>query len=331
MRALVVHQHGPLENLKLETLPDPQPGPDEVLIDVHAASVNFPDLLVIGGTYQNLPPTPFVPGKDLAGRVAAVGENVSSLHPGERVMAQIEHGAFAERAVVAPQNCYTMPAGMPYADAAAMGLVYLTAHFALVERGALRAGEIVLVNGGAGGVGLAAVQLAKALGATVVASVSSEEKAACARASGADHVVRTDSPDLRESFRRQVYAAVGRDGVNLVIDPVGGDVFDASLRAVAWCGRIVTVGYASGRVPEVKAGLLLVKNIALIGLQVSDYRDRAPDKMRQVQAELFALYQAGKLKPHVMAAYPLQSYPEALAVVAERRALGKVVLQISHR
>src|SRR5262245_47995347 len=135
MRALVVHQHGSLENLKLETLPDPQPGPDEVLIDVHAASVNFPDLLVIGGTYQNLPPTPFVPGKDLAGMIAAVGANVSSLNPGERVMAQIEYGAFAERAVVATRNCYSMPAGMPYVDAAAMGLVYLTAHFALVERG----------------------------------------------------------------------------------------------------------------------------------------------------------------------------------------------------
>lgn len=330
MRALVLHQHGPLENLKLETLPDPQPGPDEALIDVHAASVNFPDLLVIGGTYQNLPPTPFVPGKDLAGTVAAVGANVSSLNPGERVMAQIEYGAFAERAVVTPHNCYSMPAGMPYADGAAMGLVYLTAHFALGERGALKSGEIVLINGAAGGVGLAAVQLAKAYGATVIASVSSGEKAALARASGADHVVRTDSPDLRESFRRQVFAAVGRDGVNLIVDPVGGEVFDASLRAIAWCGRIVTVGYASGRVPEVKAGLLLVKNIALIGLQVSDYRDRAPDKMRQAQAELFALYQAGKLKPHVMAAYPLESYPEALATVRDRKALGKVVLDISH-
>jgi NADPH:quinone reductase len=330
MRALVVHEHGPLENLKLETLTDPRPGPDEVLVDVRAASINFPDLLVIGGTYQNLPSRPFVPGKDLAGTVAALGANVSSLNPGERVTAQIEYGAFAERAVVPARHCYSMPAGMPYVDAAAMGLVYLTAHFALVERGGVKAGEIVLVNGAAGGVGLAAVQIAKAFGATVVASVGGAEKAALARASGADHVVRTDLPELRERFRREIFAAVGREGVNLIIDPVGGDVFEASLRAIAWCGRIVTVGYACGSVPEVKAGLLLVKNISLIGLQVSDYRDRAPDKMRQAQAELFALYQAGKLKPHVMEVYPLASYPEALAAVRDRRVLGKVVLEMNH-
>jgi NADPH:quinone reductase len=328
MRALVLHQHGPLENLKLETLPDPRPGPGEVLVTVHAASVNFPDLLVIGGTYQNLPPLPFVPGKDLAGTVAVVGAGVTTVTPGQRVMAQIEHGAFAELSIVAPANCYPMPQRMTFADGAAMGLVYLTAHFALVERGGLKAGESVLVNGAAGGVGLATVQLAKALGATVVASVGSEEKAALARAAGADHVVRTDVPDLRESFRRQVFDAVGRDGVNLIVDPVGGDVFDASLRAIAWCGRIVTAGYASGRVPEVKAGLLLVKNISLVGLQVSDYRDRAPEKMRTAQEELLRLYGSGKLKPHVMARYPLESWREALSVVAARRALGKVVLSI---
>src|SRR5262245_52824012 len=206
MRALVVHEHGPLENLKLETLSDPRPGPDDVLIDVRAASINFPDLLVIGGTYQNLPITPFVPGKDLAGSVAALGANVSSLNTGERVMAQIEYGAFAERAVVPARSCYRMPAGMPYVDAAAMGLVYLTAYFALVERGGLKAGEIVLINGGAGGVGLAAVQVAKAYGATVIASVGSAEKAALALKSGADHVVRTDLPNLRERFRRETFA-----------------------------------------------------------------------------------------------------------------------------
>src|SRR5688572_8537417 len=207
MRALVIRQHGPLDSLRLETLTDPQPGPDEVLVDVHAASVNFPDLLVIGGTYQNLPPTPFVPGKDLAGTVAAVGAGVTFPKPGERVMAQIEYGAFGERAVVPSRQCHRMPDTMSYAEGAAMGLVYLTAHFALLERGALKSGETVLVNGAAGGVGLATVQLAKAYGATVVASVGSADKAAIARAAGADHVVRTDEPDLRESFRRQVFAA----------------------------------------------------------------------------------------------------------------------------
>ena len=328
MRALLIRQHGPLDSLSLESLPDPQPGPDDVLVDVHAASINFPDLLVIAGTYQNLPPLPFVPGKDLAGTVLAAGANVTTPAPGDRVMAQIEFGAFAERAIVPSRACQVMPAGMSYAEGAAMGLVYLTAHFALVERGGLEPGETVLVNGAAGGVGLATVQVAKALGAVVVACVSSEEKAALARAGGADHVVRTDVPDLRESLRSQVFAAVGRSGMNLIVDPVGGDVFDASLRAIAWCGRVVTVGYASGRVPEVKAGLLLVKNISLAGLQVSDYRDREPAKFRRVQEELSALYAAGRLKPHVMAKYPLASWREALAVVDGRRAMGKVVLEM---
>ena len=328
MRALVVHQHGPLENLKLESFPDPRPGPDEVLVEVHAASVNFPDLLVIGGTYQNLPATPFVPGKDLAGTVAAVGANVSTVKPGDRVMAQIEYGAFAGRAAVPSHSCYRMPGSMIFAEGAAMGLVYLTAHFALVERGGIRPGDTVLVTGAAGGVGHAAVQLARALGATVVAAVSAEDQAAVARAGGADHVVRTDVADVREGLRQQVFSAVGKRGADLIVDTVGGDVFDACLRVIAWCGRLVTVGFVSGRVPEVKAGLILVKNISLIGLQVSDYRDRAPEKIRRAQEELFRLYEAGKLKPHVMAVHPFEAYREALAAVRDRRVLGKAVLAI---
>lgn len=328
MRALVVHEHGPLETLKLEEFPEPRPGPDEVLVDVHAASVNFPDLLVIDGTYQLLPPRPFVPGKDFAGTVAAVGPGVTSMKPGDRVMAQVEYGAYAERAVAPLRNCYRIPPAMSFAEAAAMGLVYLTAYFALVERAGVKPGEIVLVTGAAGGVGLATVQIAKALGAVVVAAVSNEPQEAVARAGGADHVVRTDVPDLRENFRQQVFAAVGRRGVDIIIDPVGGDVFDASLRAIAWCGRLVIVGFAAGRVPEIKTGYILVKNISLIGLQASDYRDREPAKVQRAQRELFALYEAGKVKPRVMARYPLHAYRDALAAVRDRRALGKVVIEM---
>lgn len=328
MRALVVHEHGPIGNLRLEDFAEPRPGPREVLIDVHAASVNFPDLLVIGGTYQRLPPVPFVPGKDLAGVVAAVGAEVDSLGPGDRVMAQVEYGAYAERAVAAAGNCYRMPQAMSFAEGAAMGLVYLTAHLALVERARLGPGETVLVTGAAGGVGLAAVQVAKALGAKVVAAVSSQEKAAVARAGGADHIVFTDVPDLRENLRRQVRSAIGERGVDVVIESVGGDVFDASLRAIAWCGRLVIVGFAGGRIPEVKAGYLLVKNIALIGLQASDYRDRTPDKVQRVQQELFAFYEQGRIKPHVMARFPFEAYREALAMVRDRRVMGKVVLEV---
>lgn len=328
MRALVVHQHGSIDAVRLEEYPEPRPGPGEVLIDVHAASVNFPDLLVIGGTYQRLPATPFVPGKDLAGTVAAAGANVNRVRPGERVMAQIEHGAFAERAVAAQAICHPIPPTMSFAEAAAMGLVYLTAHFALVERARLAAGEVVLVTGAAGGVGLAAAQIAKALGATVIAAVGSDEKAALARANGADHVVYTNLPDLRESLRAQVFAAVGKRGADVIIDSVGGDVFDACLRVIAWCGRLVVVGFAGGRVPEIRAGYVLVKNISIIGLQSSDYRDREPAKVQRVQRELFELYVQGKLKPHVMARYPLAGFREALATVQDRRVLGKVVLEL---
>lgn len=326
MQALIVKEHGPLEQLTLGEFPDPQPGKGEVLVEVHAASVNFPDLLVIGGTYQNLPPRPFVPGKDLAGVVAAVGEGVTRVNPGDRVVAQIEHGAFAQRAVVREVLCFVMPQKMSFEEGAAMGLTYLTAHNAIIERAQMKAGETVLVTGASGGVGLACVQLAKALGATVVAAVSSEEKARIARESGADHVVRTDVPDLRENFRKQVFEAVGKRGIDLVLENVGGDVFDASLRVMAWCGRLVIIGFAGGRIPEVKAGYILVKNISLIGLQSSDYRERTPEVVRKAYDHLFALYEQGKLKPRVMAAYPMREYLTALHMVKDRKVLGKVVM-----
>jgi len=219
-----------------------------------------------------------------------------------------------------------MPAKMSFEEGAAMGLVYLTAHNAMVERTQLKAGETVLVTGAAGGVGLACVQLAKALGATVVAAVSSEEKARLARENGADHVVRTDVADLRENFRKQVFDAVGTRGIDLVLDNVGGDVFDVCLRVMAWCGRLVIIGFAGGRVPEVKAGYLLVKNIALIGLQSSDYRERVPEVVRNAYEHLFALYEQGKIKPQVMAVYPMQDYLVALRTVKDRKVLGKVVI-----
>lgn len=326
MKALRVHEHGPIENLLLEVAPDPVAKAGEVVVNVHAASINFPDLLVIGGTYQKLPPRPFSPGKDVAGVVSAVGAGVTRVAPGDRVVAQIEYGAYAEKCAVPAVNCHVMPAAMSYAEGAAMGLTYLTAHFALVERGACRAGETVLVNGAAGGVGLAAVQIAKALGATVIASVGSEPKAELVRRSGADHVVRTDMPDLRDAFRKQVHAAVGTRGVDVIVDPVGGDVFDASLRVIAWCGRLIVVGFAEGRIPEIKAGYVLVKNISLVGLQFSDYREREPEKVAAVQQALFEMYEAGRIKPHVMAAYPARDYLQALAAVKNREVVGKVVL-----
>lgn len=326
MKALVVKQFGAIDALAVEERPAPTPGTGEALIDVRAAGINFPDLLVIGGKYQTLPPLPFIPGKECAGVVKAVGPGVTLVKPGDRVMVQIEHGAFAQQVVAQQINCHVIPDSMDFPTAAALGLTYMTAHFALVERAQLKPGETVLVTGGAGGVGLAAVQIAKALGATVLAAVSSAEKAAAAKASGADHIIDVSVPDVRNNLREQVYAAVGKRGADVVLDNVGGDVFDACLRAIAWSGRLLVIGFTSGRIPEIKAGLILVKNIAVIGMQISDYRDRQPEKFRQVRQQLLDMCSAGKLKPHVMATFPLERYAEAFALVRDRKVIGKVVL-----
>lgn len=326
MKAVVIHEFGEPESLAVEQRPDPLCAAGEVLIDVKAAGVNFPDLLVMQGKYQILPPRPFSPGKDVAGVVRAVGASVDRVRPGDRIMAQLEYGGYASCAVTAQENCHVIPQSMAFIDAAAMGLVYQTAYFALVERGGLRAGESVLVNGAAGGIGLAAVQIAKGLGATVLAAVNQPEHAALARDNGADHIIDLAAPDLRNSLREQVHAVTGGRGVDIVIDPLGGDVFDASLRALAWCGRAVVIGFAAGRIPEIKANYLLVKNIAVCGLQWSDYRERMPELVDQVQQKLFNLYLDSAVRPHVAQALPLEDFSTALAVLRSGKAAGKYVL-----
>jgi NADPH2:quinone reductase len=312
--------------LRLEDWPVPHPGHGEVAVVARAIGVNFPDLLVISGGYQLLPQLPFVPGKELAGLVTEVGPGVSDLKPGDRVLAEVEHGAFAECALAPAAQCYPVPGAVAFATAAAMGIVYQTAHFALVERGHYCAGETVLVTGAGGGVGMAAVQLAKAMGATVLAGVSRPERARLAEEAGADHIIDLGRPGLREALRDQVRAATAGRMVDIVLDSVGGDVFDAALRVLAWRGRMVVIGFAAGRIPEIKAGYLLVKNIAVAGLQWSDYRDREPVAVRRVQDELFALLAAGSIAPHVMAELPLARFAEALTLLARGQVLGKIVL-----
>jgi len=326
VRAVVVRGHGPAPDQRVETVPDPQPGPGEVVIDARAIGVNFPDLLVIEGKYQFLPPRPFSPGKEVAGVVSAVGAGVGRIEVGDRVMAQREYGCYAEKVLSPEATCYRMPDAMSFEEGAALGLAYQTSHFALVDRGAYRTGETVLVTGASGGVGLAGVEIAKALGATVIAGVTSPEKGELCRRHGADHVIDLSAPDLRDSLREQVHAAVGRRGVDVVLENVGGEVFDGALRALAWCGRLVVVGFASMRLPEVKANYLLVKNIAVVGLQWSDYRERDPAGVQRVQDELYALYAAGKLRPHVSERYPLERFADALARFGARGVLGKMIL-----
>jgi NADPH:quinone reductase len=326
MRAVWVREHGEPETARVEEVPAPTIGDDQVLIEVKAIGVNYPDLLVIGGSYQILPPRPFSPGKDAAGIVRAVGRNASHCKPGDRVAVHLEYGAYAEQVAAKDAVCHVMPEAMSFEEAAAMGLVYQTAHFALVERGLYQRGETVLVNGAAGGVGLAAVQIAKGLGATVLAGVNCDEHAAIARDNGADQIIDLARPDLRDSLRAQVHAFTGGRGADIVIDPLGGAVFEASLRAMAWRGRMVVVGFAAGGIPELKVNYLLVKNLTVSGLQWSDYRERTPDWVRRVQTELFGLYASGAIRPRVMRKFPLARFAEALALVRSGSVQGKVVL-----
>jgi NADPH:quinone reductase len=326
MRAVLVNEFGPIENAALAEIPEPAPGPGDVLIETHAAAVNYADLLVIAGEYQFRPHLPFVPGKGAAGIVAAVGGAAGRFKPGDRVFAWVEEGGWAERVAAPAALCRHLPEQMPFVDAAAFGLDYATAWFALEDRARLMPGETVLVLGASGAVGFAAVQLAKALGARVLAGIATPEKRDLAEAAGADAVIELWRPDLRESLRAQVREATAGAGADIILDPVGGDVFEAAIRALAWRGRLVVIGFASGRIPTVRANYLLLKNIEVSGLQVSDYKKYRPQEVERCFAELFALYDAGRLKPLVMAAYPLARFAEGLRQVQHRTVRRKIVL-----
>lgn len=322
MRAALVKEFGPPSSLVVEDVADLVAGPGEVLIEVAAVSINFPDILVVEGTYQNLPSRPFSPGKEAAGRVIAVGEGVTRLRVGQRVLALVEYGGYAEQLTAPEDLVMELPDGMSYEAAAAFGLVYSTAYFGLLRRGRLAAGETVLVTGAGGGVGSAAVQVAKAWGARVIALAQDDAKAQLARDQGAD-IVLTSTPD---TLRDDLLAATDGRGVDVAIDMLGGDFLTQIIRATAWEGRIVIVGFASGGQNPIKPGHLLVKNISVAGLQSSDYRDRDPVLMRSSMAEMFALYQQGKLDAAVDTTFPLEKAADALQYVKDGRVRGKVVV-----
>ncbi len=327
MKAVLVENFGPIEDAVVRDIPDPAPGDGDVLVAMKAVDVNFPDILVMEGAYQVKPPLPFSPGKAGAGIVEAVGAGVTRFKPGDRVAAEVEYGAYAEKLLAAENLCYPLPDGISFNNAAALSLVYQTAHFALVERAGFTAGDRVLVLGASGGVGLAAVQLARALGAeTVIAGVRSPAKAHVVSDGGADIVVDLSSETLRDDLRDQVHEATGGHGADIVIDPVGGAAHAAALRAMAWRGRMVIVGFASGDIPQIRSNYLLVKNIAVSGLQWSDYRDRDPEAVANVQAEIFALCKSGKLVPHISRVFPLNGFATALGMLKAGEAEGKIVL-----
>jgi NADPH:quinone reductase len=326
MRALVVHEFGPPKTHKIEEVPDPKIGERDVLVDVKAIGLNFPDTLMLQGKYQTRPDRPFIPGRDAAGVVLEVGSAVTRVKKGDRINVQVPTGAFAEKVAAPEARCFRIPDKMDFATAAGMVTIYNTAYVAAVIRGKVKSGETVLVTGASGGVGLAAVQIAKAKGARVLAGVTSKEKGEIARASGADALIDLTTPDLRESLRDQVFAQTQGRGVDAVIDPVGGDVFDAALRAVAYAGRIIIVGFASGRVPEIKGHYILLKNIAVVGAPLDIHFKMQPEVMDEAVADLFAMYEKGQIKPEIMATYPLTDIHKAIDVITNRQVKGKLVL-----
>jgi NADPH2:quinone reductase len=322
MRAVLCREWGGPEKLVVEDVPSPALRPGAVRIAVHAAGLNFADLLLVSGQYQEKPAFPFSPGMELSGVVTETGEGAGDLRPGDRVMALTGTGAYAEEVVVGAERVYRIPRTMDFRSAAGFPVVYGTSHGALDWRAHLQPGEWLLVYGAAGGVGLTAVEIGKAMGAAVIAAAGSSAKLEIARQHGADFLIDYSREDIRERVKT---ITEGR-GANVIYDPVGGDAFDAGLRSIAWEGRIVVIGFAGGRIPQIPANILLVKNIDAIGFYWGSYQARKPDLLRQSYDRLFRWFEEGKLRPHVSQTFDLAQAAQALNELYQRRATGKVVL-----
>lgn len=324
MRAIVCRALEGPDHLELADLPEPEPGACGVRIRVRAAGVNFADSLMLKGQYQEKPPLPFTPGLEVAGEIEAVGAGVRGLERGQRVLAVVSHGGFAEKVVARADDVVPLPDGMDDVTAAGFAIAYGTAHGALRWRADLHAGETLLVHGAGGGVGLTAVECGKAMGATVIATARGADKLAIAKEHGADHVLDSEADDIRAAVK-EITSGMG---VDVVYDPVGGALFDASLRAIAWEGRIVVIGFASGTVPQIPANILLVKNAAVLGFYWGSYRKHDPERLREGFQELFDWHAAGRIRPHVGATLPLEQAGAAIKLLTERRSVGKVVVTI---
>jgi len=322
MQAMVAQAWGEPRDLRLVELPDPVPGPGEVAIDVRAIGCNFFDILIVQGKYQVRPPLPFSPGGEIAGVVRAVGPGVKEFSPGDRVFALLGWGGYASVALAPVTTVVHMPDTMPFEDGAAFGIVYQTSYFGLVYRADLRAGETLLVHAAAGGVGLAAVQIGHALGARVLATAGSAEKIAVAKAHGAEEAYDYSSDQWVELVKQ----ATGGRGADVIYDPVGGDVFDLSTKCIAFGGRLLVIGFASGRIPSIEANRILLKNIAVVGLHWGAYRQHDLAKITEAAAALFALYEGGGVRPVISSKRPLAEAAAALDEIASRRSIGKVLL-----
>lgn len=324
MKAVLCKAHGPASDLALEEVASPVPKRNEVLVQVHAAGVNFPDTLIIQGKYQFQPPLPFSPGGEAAGVVLEVGEKAGPLQVGDRVMALTGWGSFAEQIAVPGYNVMPIPAHMDFATAAAFGMTYGTSMYALTQRGHLQAGETLLVLGASGGVGLAAVEIGKALGARVIAAASSADKLAVAKAAGADELINYSESGLKDEIKR----LTGGQGVDVVFDPVGGELFEQAVRGLAWNGRMLVVGFASGQIPQLAVNLTLLKGAAVLGVFWGAFAQRQPADNAANFKQLFAWHAEGKLKPLVSQTYPLADAGAAIEQLAGRKAVGKLVVSV---
>jgi NADPH2:quinone reductase len=324
MLAVVCRALTGLDGLSVEELPAPEPGPGEVGIQVRAAGLNFADTLIIKGQYQERPPLPFVPGMEIAGTIEACGAGVVGLEPGERVLATVEHGGFAEAAVTAADNVVRLPDEVDDVAAASLPIAYGTAYGALCWSGRLQAGETLMVHGAGGGVGLATVECGHVLGATVIATARGAAHLDAARAHGADHLIDT----AREDVRARALELTHGKGVDVILDPIGGELFNASLRAIAWEGRILVIGFASGEIPQIPANRLLVKNVGAIGFYWGSYRRKDPGRVRAAFDQLLRWCADGRIRPHASDVLPLRQAREALELLLTRKSTGKVVLRM---
>jgi NADPH2:quinone reductase len=317
---VATHWGEPAEMEYVET-PDPRPAAGQVLVEVRAIGCNFPDILMVQGKYQVKPPLPFTPGHEVSGVVRAVGEGVTRVRPGQRVMAMLGWGAYAELALAPAAHVYALPEKMSFEEGAAFGLVYQTSYCALVQRAGLQAGEWLLVHGAAGGVGLSAVQIGKALGARVIATAGSPAKLDIARQSGADVLIDYRTEDWIERVKKET-----GEGADVVYDPVGGEVFDGSTRCIAFEGRLLVIGFAGGTIPSVAVNRVLLKNISVVGVHWGLYQRRGSPLIDRWMGELFRLYEAGRLHPVVYRTWPLREAALGLRAIADRESYGKVVL-----
>jgi NADPH2:quinone reductase len=323
MRAVVVDRWMEPGELAVSEVPDPGVGPGQLGVDVRAAGCNFFDILLVQGRYQVKPPFPFVPGGEIAGVVREVGSGVRGFAAGDRVLAGIPMGGYAERASIPAALAHRMPDGMGFDEGAAFPIVYPTSFAALVYRAALQPGETLLVHAAAGGVGLAAVQIGKALGARVIATAGGRDKLEVARESGADVLVDYNEED----FAERVKEATGGRGADVIYDSVGGDVFERSLKCIAWNGRLLVIGFASGKIPSAAANRILLKNISVVGLHWGAYARYEPARVPEAFAALFRLYDEKKIRPVIFDPYPLEQVRDALAALGGRKSYGKVVLR----